>query len=73
MNHAVGIQYPVNLMLKWDYLALLSYGETKEKEFFFGFAFVLSWLILVVICLFLCLYVDAMVVRRWSKVRLRMV
>ena len=29
MNHAVGIQYPVNLMLKWDYLALLSYGDRR--------------------------------------------
>ena len=27
INHAIGIQYPVNLMIKWDYLALLSNGE----------------------------------------------
>ena len=27
MNHAIGSQYPVNLMLNWDYLALLSYGD----------------------------------------------
>ena len=27
VNHAIGIQYPVNLMIEWDYLALLSYGK----------------------------------------------